>query len=113
MIRWGRVGIVLAKELRDTLRDRRTLLMMVLVPALLYPLGGVALSQLTASALSRLDSDGYPVAIEGAQESALSVVRAALSRDGALVPRPMKDAEAALRPPRTGPPPCRFRSPNR
>jgi sodium transport system permease protein len=102
VIRWGRVRVVAAKELRDTLRDRRTLLMMVLVPALLYPLGGVALSQLTVSAMARLDREGYSIAIEGAGEGeiggpAAAVVRAALGRDQALAPRPVKDVEEALR----------------
>ena len=44
-IRWAVALLVAAKELRDTLRDRRTLLMMVLVPMLLYPLGGIVVAQ--------------------------------------------------------------------
>jgi sodium transport system permease protein len=37
VIGWRTAGIVAAKELRETLRDRRTLFMMLLLPTLLYP----------------------------------------------------------------------------
>jgi sodium transport system permease protein len=43
------VGLVFAKELRETLRDRRTLVVMVLLPLALYPLVGVGLTELVAS----------------------------------------------------------------
>jgi sodium transport system permease protein len=39
------VGLVYAKEIRETLRDRRTLVVMVLLPLALYPLLGVGLTQ--------------------------------------------------------------------
>ena len=37
--------VVCAKELRETLRDRRTLLMMVVVPVLLYPVLLITMEQ--------------------------------------------------------------------
>ncbi|MCS6913054.1 MAG: ABC transporter permease subunit/CPBP intramembrane protease [Myxococcales bacterium] len=92
-IRWSRVAVVALKELHDMLRDRRTLLMMVLVPALLYPLGGVALSQLARSAMDRIDRQGYVVAIQGPLEP----LRAALLRQPGLHAQLVSNAEAALR----------------
>ena len=38
----GRLGRLLRKELREILRDRRTIITLVLMPLLLYPLLGVA-----------------------------------------------------------------------
>lgn len=97
MIRWRRALLVAGKELRDTLRDRRTLLMMVLVPALLYPLGGVAITHLTVSTMAKLERQGYDVAVPGPVERLPGVIRAALRRDAALRPRPVADAAAELR----------------
>lgn len=101
MIRWDRALVVAGKELRDTLRDRRTLLMMVLVPALLYPLAGIAIGQLSVSALRRLDQQGYVIAVEAPRgdpraAAAVEVLGAALGRDASLTQRPVKDAQAAL-----------------
>ena len=42
-LRW--IGLIAAKELRETLRDRRTLIVMILLPLSLYPLVGIGLSQ--------------------------------------------------------------------
>ena len=44
----SRIGLVLAKELRETLRDRRTLMVMLLVPLVVYPLIGIAMVQVLA-----------------------------------------------------------------
>ena len=41
MIDWRRARIIGFKELRETLRDRKTLVMMILLPLLLYPLLGL------------------------------------------------------------------------
>jgi len=40
------VLLVAGKELRETLRDRRTLMVMVLVPLVIYPLIGLGTMQL-------------------------------------------------------------------
>lgn len=94
LIRWGRVFTVTVKELRDTLRDRRTLLMMVLVPALLYPLGGLFVAQLTSNTLARMEREGYEVAVQGPRHESIT---AALARDATLRVREAADAEEALR----------------
>ncbi|OWK37681.1 ABC transporter permease [Fimbriiglobus ruber] len=44
-MRWSVVRLIAGKELRDLLRDRRTVMLILVLPAVLYPLfGGVALS---------------------------------------------------------------------
>jgi sodium transport system permease protein len=57
--------IVFTKELRETVRDRRTLLMMVVVPVLLYPVLLVVSEQMLLFGQRRLESAAAPVAIVG------------------------------------------------
>ncbi len=42
---WSNVRLILAREIRDQLRDRRTLFMIAVLPLLLYPLLGMSLFQ--------------------------------------------------------------------
>src|SRR5689334_16778687 len=44
---WRNVHLVLVREVRDQLRDRRTLFMIFVLPLLLYPLLGMSLFQIT------------------------------------------------------------------
>ncbi|MCA9263797.1 MAG: CPBP family intramembrane metalloprotease [Planctomycetales bacterium] len=44
---WRQVQLIFLRELRDQLRDRRTLFMIAILPLLLYPLIGVAFMQVT------------------------------------------------------------------
>ena len=44
-----RIGIIFRKELKDTLRDKRTLMTMLLVPLLMYPLLMVVISRVLKS----------------------------------------------------------------
>jgi sodium transport system permease protein len=44
---WTNVGLILGRELRDQLRDRRTLFTVVVLPLLLYPMMGISLLQIT------------------------------------------------------------------
>ena len=46
-MRWSIIRLIWLRELRDQLRDRRTMFVMVVLPLLIYPLGGVALMQIT------------------------------------------------------------------
>lgn len=95
-IRWAVALLVAAKELRDTLRDRRTLLMMVLVPMLLYPLGGIVVAQLTASTMARLDREGYDIALQGGDAAARAEARALLTKDAGLRAHEVSDVARAL-----------------
>src|SRR5512146_596967 len=42
---WSNVKLVLHREVRDQLRDRRTLFMIAVLPLLLYPLLGMSMFQ--------------------------------------------------------------------
>jgi len=46
-MRWSNVKLILAREIRDQLRDRRTLFMIVVLPLLLYPLLGMSFFQIS------------------------------------------------------------------
>lgn len=46
-IKWRNVRLIFTRELRDQLRDRRTLFMILILPMLLYPVMGIGMVQLT------------------------------------------------------------------
>ena len=47
-INWSNVKLIFLREVRDQLRDRRTLFMILILPLLLYPALGIGLFQMTA-----------------------------------------------------------------
>jgi len=57
--------VVCLKELKDTLRDRRTLLMMIVVPVLLYPTLLIVSEQLLLFGMRSLEAEAAPVAVVG------------------------------------------------
>ncbi len=57
------VRTVLRKELRETLRDRRTLFVMVFIPILLYPLLIIGFSMLSLGRVRDLRAAGFPIAV--------------------------------------------------
>jgi len=65
-MRWATVRTVLAKELRETIRDRRTLFMMLVLPTLLYPAILVLVQQLAIFGQKRLGAEPAKVAVAGA-----------------------------------------------
>ncbi|MGE3819475.1 MAG: ABC transporter permease subunit/CPBP intramembrane protease [Isosphaeraceae bacterium] len=48
-IHWSNVLVIFRRELRDQLRDRRTLFMIFVLPMLLYPILGIGVAQLSAA----------------------------------------------------------------
>src|SRR6516162_7598585 len=52
-MRWSIIRLIWFRELRDQLRDRRTVFMMAVVPLLLYPLVGVGMIQVAAGFTKR------------------------------------------------------------
>src|SRR6187549_3063527 len=48
-MRWSNVWVIFRREVRDQLRDRRTLFMIFVLPILLYPLLGLGIAQLRAA----------------------------------------------------------------
>jgi len=58
-------GVVFRKELKETLRDRRTLFIMVAVPILLYPAMLIGTEQLFLLGARNLEAESSPVAVIG------------------------------------------------
>lgn len=48
-MRWSIIRLIWLRELRDQLRDRRTLFMIVGLPILLYPIAGFGLIQIAVA----------------------------------------------------------------
>jgi sodium transport system permease protein len=48
-LRWSNVLVIFRREVRDQLRDRRTLFMIFVLPMLLYPILGIGVVQLSAA----------------------------------------------------------------
>ncbi|MEW6358442.1 MAG: ABC transporter permease subunit/CPBP intramembrane protease [Planctomycetota bacterium] len=63
------VRIVFQKELRVTLRDKRTLFVMLVLPVLLYPMLLIGFSKITARQLGKLKEQVFAIAITGAESS--------------------------------------------
>ncbi len=59
------VWVVFRKELRETLRDRRTLMVMMAIPILLYPVLLIATEQFALLGIRRIESEASQVAVTG------------------------------------------------
>ena len=68
-MRWSLVKTIFLKELRDILRDRRTLFVMIVLPILLYPLLLIGFTQVAALQMSRLQQKASRVVIIDAHEA--------------------------------------------
>lgn len=66
MNRFWRINAIWRKELIDTLRDRRTLFAMILVPIILYPALMLGSLQAVDVQVSRLEREQYTVAVNNA-----------------------------------------------
>jgi sodium transport system permease protein len=62
-MRWSIVRLIWVRELRDQLRDRRTLFMIAVLPLLIYPLAGFGMVQMVFGFLKKQN----PVGIVGAE----------------------------------------------
>lgn len=65
----GRLGRLAQKELREILRDRRTILTLVLMPLLLYPLLTVVFQQFFLSTLTKQQAPVYRIGFRSADEA--------------------------------------------
>ncbi|MDA0329497.1 MAG: ABC transporter permease subunit [Gemmatimonadetes bacterium] len=87
--------VVCAKELRETLRDRRTLLMMIVVPVLLYPVLLIVMEQLLLFGMRNLEAEPTPVAVVGEVPPALAALLE--GAEGLIVVPIDGDPDSALR----------------
>ena len=63
------VMLVYAKEMRDTLRDRRTIIWSILFPVLVIPLLMVGMIGVMAKVIGKAAADTVPVVMQGAGNS--------------------------------------------
>ncbi|MES1210659.1 MAG: hypothetical protein ABUS79_32380, partial [Pseudomonadota bacterium] len=80
------VFLVAGKELRETLRDRRTIAVMVLFPLVVYPLVSLVTAQVLAARVARVDAHVARVAVQGPPVLAAAVRRALASPDVIVAP---------------------------
>jgi sodium transport system permease protein len=88
------VGIVARKELLETLRDRRTLVVMVMFPLVVYPLVSLLMAQVMASHTARGEARRSRVAVVGPPALARPV-RARLAADAKAFAPDALGADAA------------------
>lgn len=66
--RLGRLGRLILKELREILRDRRTIVTLLVMPLLLYPVLSVAFQQFFLSQIKPVGPPAYTLAFRNQQE---------------------------------------------
>ncbi|MGE3180435.1 MAG: CPBP family intramembrane glutamate endopeptidase, partial [Phycisphaerae bacterium] len=67
MSRFTRINTIWRKELRDTLRDRRTVITMVLVPMVLYPMLMLGSFHAFEVQTTRLRQETYHIGVDSAE----------------------------------------------
>jgi sodium transport system permease protein len=77
-VRLREVRLVAGKELRETLRDRRTLAVMVLFPLVIYPLVSLVTAQVLSARVARVEAHVARVAVNG-PEALVSELRRRLA----------------------------------
>lgn len=97
----SRLGRLIRKELRETLRDRRTIITLVLMPVLVYPLLGVTFQKFFLAQFAVQDAAEVLVAFES--DAAAARFREAFSRGNRLLGRELEPGMPL--PPRPGMPP--------
>lgn len=88
------VWVILQKELTETLRDRRTLIRLLLIPVLVYPLFAIAIGKFQDSDAEAREARGSRVAVWGELPDSL---KTRLQASGKLELRPWEGAPAAVK----------------
>ena len=96
MLRPHIVKTVFFKELREMLRDRRSLAVMFGVPLVLYPLLTIALASLGSSKIKDLKETKYKITVVNAQAAPELARRMAVEESGIEI-KPYADPIAELR----------------
>lgn len=86
-MRWSIIRLIWFRELRDQLRDRRTVFMIAVLPLLLYPLGGLAFLQVYATS----QTQPAPVGVVG-----LDALRPWRTAEHNPFPAPLADRDWGL-----------------
>ncbi|HEY6477141.1 MAG TPA: ABC transporter permease subunit, partial [Polyangia bacterium] len=91
------IRLVAGKELRETLRDRRTLAVMVLFPLVIYPLVSLVTAQVLSARVARVEAHVARVAVNGPPAPAAELRRRLTSPEVTLVPSAAQADIAASR----------------
>lgn len=67
-MRWRKIKDIFKKEILDTLRDRRTIMMMIVIPVLLYPGLMILLNELAATQQAKLEQKTVKIAVVNVPE---------------------------------------------
>lgn len=90
---WRNVKLIYAREIRDQLRDRRTLFMIAVLPLLLYPLIGMSVFQLSQF----LRKNESRVVVLGSEQVTSDKKLPPLVKDGEFVPDLFEDPAESSR----------------
>ena len=71
MARFSKIRSIYLKELLETMRDKRTLLAMFVVPALLYPLMMLGVAKIQLREQTALETAEYTVAVQSREHALL------------------------------------------
>ena len=80
------VGVVYRKELIDQLRDRRTVISMIVIPILLMPLLSIGFVTLAVKLLERTQQEGYAVMLLGGEHAPTLVEKIRATEGIRIVP---------------------------
>ena len=94
----GRLGRLCLKELRESLRDRRTLITLILMPILVYPLLSMAMQRLIVGTASGLNADKTEYIIGVKDEQAGSFVASALGETALAIRQGVRHSIEIRRP---------------
>ena len=78
---WNNILTVYVKELRDSLRDRRTLLSTIIIPTLVIPLMVFGVGKVMSKVMSQAQEEASPVMIVGGEDSPGIVAALKAERD--------------------------------
>jgi sodium transport system permease protein len=85
-MKWRNIAVVYRKELTDSLRDRRTLLSMIVIPTLLMPLFTLGVGALSAALFGRALQEIPVVMALGGEDSPQIMAQLKARRDITIVP---------------------------
>ncbi len=90
------VWAIFAKEIRETLRDRRALFLLVAMPMIFYPLLMVVIAEVAASQTSKIEATVGQIAVESGGVAPPTSLTERLEGEGDLELVPLKNTEQAL-----------------
>ena len=76
-----KIGLLIRKEMLDILRDKKTLIMMILVPIVLYPLLIIGMTLVLNSVMSTSEEVSYTVGFDGEYADVVADLQEVMAQD--------------------------------